>query len=133
MYLSDGIADLTFIKNFVINKKVDIKAEITKKRSGNTFELFLSFDKSTWFFYSYARGILNVLSSNQAFNDAIQTMDIDERKQKNSIGEKSFMYMITPQSKLNRFTKKFGLTQIKSGIPAAGQEISKIEETNEPE
>ncbi len=127
-YIADGMADLTFIKNYVINKKVDLKAEITKQRSGNTIELFMSFDKGTWFYFSYGRNIMYTLSSDQSYNDMVQTLDQDKRKLKTGIGDKPFSFILSQSSKLNRFIKRFGLSPIKLSIPPAGQEIIKAEE-----
>ncbi len=131
-YISNGTADLTFIKNFVINKKVDIKAEIVKKRSGNTFEMFMSFDKDTWFYFTYRGGMMQTVSSDEAYNNTVKTLDANDRKLKTGIGEKSFTFILSPLSKLNRFIKRYGLEPISTSKNAAGQEIEETE-VDEPE
>ncbi len=126
-YIANCKADLTFIKKYVINKKVDIKAEITKKRSGNSIEFLLQFDKDTWFYFTYKSNLMQTLSSDEAYNSTVQTLDSDERKQKG----KPFSFILSPTSKLNRFLKKFDLDPIKTSGGAAGQEINNQEEDSD--
>ncbi len=126
-YIADCKADLTFIKNSVVNKQVDIKAEITRKRSGNSIEFLLQFDKDTWFYFTYKANLMQTLSSDQAYNSTVQTLDSDERKQKG----KPFSFILSPTSKLNRFLKEFDLEPIKISGGAAGKEI--INSDDEPD
>lgn len=119
-YIADGTADLTMIKNNVINKKVNVKAEIVKKRSGNSIDLFLSFDKDTWYYFAYKAKMMYTLSSDEAFNTTISTLKSDERKAKSG----GFTFIQSPASRLNRFIKKFGLSPIKTSAAASGQSIS---------
>ncbi|MGQ1787208.1 hypothetical protein [Saccharicrinis sp. GN24d3] len=119
-YIADGKADLAMIKNNIINKKVDIKAEIVKKRSGNSIDLFLSFDKDTWFYFAYKAKMMYTLSSNEAFNNIVSTLKPDERKAKSG----GFTFIKSPASRLNHFISKFGLSPIKTSSDAAGQSIN---------
>ncbi len=130
-YIADGKADLAFIKSYAINKQVDVKAEITRKRSGNSLELFMQFDDKNWFFYSYKAGMMQTVSSSDIYNNTIQTLDSDERKLKTGLGEKSYTFILAPSSKLNRFLKKFGLPPIKTSSQAGGQSIGSDEEEEE--
>lgn len=128
-YVADGKADLSFIKNNVINKKVDIKAEIIKKRSGNSIDIFLSFDKNTWFYFSYKSKMMYTLSSNEAFNSTVLNLKTDERKAKSG----GFTFISAPISRLNRFIKKFGLKPLKTSSGAANQAIEINKEDKEDE
>jgi hypothetical protein len=130
-YIADGKADLNLIRDFNINKKVDVKAEIVKKRSGNSLDMFLQFDDETWFYFSYKSGMMQTLSSDASYNTTIQTLNTEERKMKTSFGEKSFTFILSPITKLNRFTKRFGLEPIKASKKAAGQIVT--EKDNKPE
>ncbi|WP_066631956.1 hypothetical protein [Labilibacter marinus] len=120
MYIADGTADLSMVNNQVLNKKVDIKAEIVKKRSGNSIDLFLSFDKSTWFYFSYKSKMMYTLSSIEAYNSTVLNLKSDERKAKSG----GFTFIQAPASRLNRFIKKFGLAPIKTSSGASGQQIN---------
>ncbi len=124
-YVADGKADLTFVKNYVINKKVEVTTEIVKKRSGNIIDLIIKFDDDTWFYFSHRGEMMQTLSSSPEYNEAVKTLDEDKRKVKGGMGEKSFTYILAPASKLNRFSKKFGYTSIKSSVGAGGQKLIK--------
>jgi hypothetical protein len=130
-YIADGTADLSLIRNYNINREVDVKAEIVRKRSGNSMDMFLRFDEETWFYFSYKSGMMQTLSSESSYNTTIQTLSADERKMKTSFGEKSFTFILSPVTKLNRFIKRFGLEPIKVSKKAAGQIIT--EKGNNPE
>ncbi|MCW3807250.1 hypothetical protein [Plebeiibacterium marinum] len=130
-YVSDGKADLTFVKNYVINKKVHVTAEIVKKRSGNYIDMIILFDKGTWFYFSHRGEMMQTLSSDPTYNEAVKTLDEDKRKLKGGIGEKSFTYILAPASKLNRFSKNYGYSAIKSSVGAGGQELIKKEKEEE--
>ncbi len=123
-YVADGKADLSFIKNKIINKTVDVKAEITKKRSGNTIDMFLSFDKNIWFYFSCKSNMMYTLSSNEEFNNTVLKLKSEDRKAKSG----GFTFIASPASQLNRFIKKFGLSPIKTSSSAAGQDINTDEE-----
>ncbi|SMO41533.1 hypothetical protein SAMN06265379_101649 [Saccharicrinis carchari] len=127
-YIADGKADLTFIRNKAVNKIVDVKAEIVKKRSGNSIDLFLSFDKNTWFYFSYKSKMMYTLSSNEEYNNTVRKLSSDERKAKSG----GFSFIAAPASRLNRFIKKFGLSPIKTSAAAEGQAIDLEAEVEAP-
>jgi len=116
-YVANGKADLTFIKNFTVNLEVNVKAEITRRRSGNSLELLLEADKSTWFFFSYKNGIMYTLSSIPEYNDYIRESETETRKKKIKAGEKSFVYMISPESKKTRFLNSLRGANVRTGNP----------------
>ncbi len=116
-YVADGKVDLAFIKNFSVNQQVNVKAEITRKRSGNSFEMLIEADKETWFFFSYKGGIMYTLSSIPEYNTYIRESKPEERKQKVRLGEKSFIYMISPDSKRSRFLKGLNGTAVQNMNP----------------
>ncbi|NPA37276.1 MAG: hypothetical protein GXO47_10555 [Chlorobi bacterium] len=108
-YQADCDADLSFIKNFSLNQKVKVKTEITPRRNGSIFEMYLEADKETWFFFSYKNGVMYILSSIPEFNSNIRESKPDDRKIRAGFGTKSYIYMISPESKLKKFMKEFGV------------------------
>ncbi len=118
-YIANGKADLALINNFIMNKVVDVKAEIIKKRSGNSIDLFLSFDENTWYYFGYKSRIMYTISSNEPYNNIVRTLKSDERKSKSG----GYSFIPAPLGRLNRFIKKFGLSPIKTSAGAAGQQI----------
>ena len=106
-YYANGKADLAFIKQFVINQEVNIKLEITKKRSGNTLEMYIEADNDMWFFFSYKNGEMYTISANGEYNTYISKLDQSKRKLK-SVGGNSYIYMISPNDKKTTFLREFG-------------------------
>ncbi len=126
-YVADGKADLAFIKNFSVNQQVNVKAEIVRKRSGNSLEMLIEVDKETWFFFSYKNGIMYTLSSIPEYNTQVRESKPDERKQKVRLGEKSFIYMISPESKKTKFLKGLKGAEVKNANPLDRENIEKQE------
>lgn len=54
-----------------INKQIDARMQITKKRSGTRVTMFIEISKYDWFFIDYYLGSLNVYSTDKEFNDII--------------------------------------------------------------
>ena len=115
-YYADGKADIAFIKQFVINQIVNVKMEITRKRSGNSIEMFIEVDKDIWFYFTYKNGIMYTLSSNGEFNTYVRELAQDKRKLK-SLGGNSYIYMISPKSKKDKFLKEFGVRKARVSNP----------------
>ncbi|MFT3738300.1 MAG: hypothetical protein QM786_06050 [Breznakibacter sp.] len=105
-YRANGTADLVFVGKNAINKQVNVKAEIVRKRSGNSIDLYIEAGPETWFYFGYKATLMQILSSNAEFNSTVQLLKPEERKQKTKIGEKTFSFIMAPESKKNRFIKR---------------------------
>jgi hypothetical protein len=125
-YIANGPADLIFIKNYIINKKVNIKAELMRKRSGNSIDIYIEFDPNVWYFFSFKAGMMQTLSSNASYNSAVQLLKPEERKMKSGMGSKPFSFIMAPDSKKNRFVKR-----IDSGAGAVAEDEEQEEEQPE--
>jgi len=88
-----------------INKKVKGVFEIERKRSGDGMTLYLEIQSDLWYFFSYRRGFMRVLSSNKAFNDIIMSIKGNDRKLPAKRGEASYMFMMAENKKKNDFLK----------------------------
>jgi len=106
-YIANGKADLAYMKQYVVNKEVKVYAEIMRKRSGNSLEMFVEFDDNTWVYFVYKNSMMQTLSSNSAYNDLVQSLKPDERKQKVGLGEKGYTFIMAPESKKKKFVAKF--------------------------
>jgi hypothetical protein len=114
-FVANGKADLAYIKQFVVNREVNVLAEITRKRSGNSIEMYIEFDAETWVYFVYKNSMMQTLSSTSTYNSIVQELKPDERKQKVGLGEKGYTFNLAPESKKKKFVSKFG----KSSAPAA--------------
>ncbi len=106
-YVADGEAELAYLKQFIVNKKAKVQAEIVRKRSGNSLDMYIEFDADNWVYFTYKNGMMQTLSSNKEYNTIVQALKADERKQKVGIGEKSFTFIMAPESKKKRFLSRF--------------------------
>jgi hypothetical protein len=106
-FKSFGKLGLSNIKNKQINKYVNGKVELIKKRSGDVFTIYLEVDKNNWYFFTYTRGIMQVISSDSDFNADITDMKPDKRKSKGLKGQELYQYMYSSPKKKKEFLRKF--------------------------
>jgi hypothetical protein len=105
-FKSFGKMGLSNIQNKQINKYVNGKVELVKKRSGDILTIYIEVDKNNWYFFTYTRGIMQAISSNADFNSAITETKPDKRKSK-AKGRESYQYMYSTERKKRDFLRKF--------------------------
>lgn len=106
-YKSFGKIGISNINKEEVNKYVDGKIMITKKRSGDLVDILLEVDANTWYFFSYRRGLMKVISSNEVFNTQIKELKRDKRKYQNAKGEEPFTYMFGTEKDKRDFERDF--------------------------
>jgi hypothetical protein len=77
-FISTGPIGLGFVGNASINKYVDGVMQIVKSRSGSRIQ-FLLRHKRQWYFFSYANGVLQAVSSDDLFNTSIENQKDEKR------------------------------------------------------
>lgn len=90
-----------------VNKYVDGKVEIVKKRSGDILNIYLEIDKNNWYFFNYTRGMMQAISSDADFNTLIQETKPDNRKAKAEKGQEPYQFMYSSDKKKIDFLRKF--------------------------
>lgn len=106
-YKSFGKIGISNIDNKQINKYVEGKVELIKKRSGDVFTIYLEVDKNNWYFFTYTRGMMQAISSDSDFNTAITETKPDKRKSKAAKGEQPYQFMYSTERKKRDFLRKF--------------------------
>lgn len=106
-YVSFGKIGISNIQNKQINKYVTGKIELVKKRSGDVLTVYLQIDKNNWYFFTYTRGIMQAISSNNDFNSAITETKPDKRKAKAAKGQQPYQFMYSTERKKRDFLRKF--------------------------
>jgi len=106
-YNSFGRIGISNIDNKQINKYVNGKVELIKKRSGDVLTIYLEIDKNNWYFFTYTRGIMQAISSNSEFNTAITETKPDKRKSKAEKGQEPYQFMYSTERKKKDFLRKF--------------------------
>lgn len=90
-----------------VNKYVDGKIEIVKKRSGDVLNIYLEIDQNNWYYFNYTRGTMQAISSDVDFNNAIQAVKPDKRKSKAEKGQEPYQFMYSSEKKKIDFIRKF--------------------------
>ncbi|MCB0402441.1 MAG: hypothetical protein KDD41_10185, partial [Flavobacteriales bacterium] len=106
-YKSFGKLGIGNIDNKQVNKYVEGKIELEKKRSGDELTIYIEIDRNTWYFFTYTRGIMQAISSDSEFNTAITETKPDKRKVKPLKGQTPYSYMYSNESKKRDFLRKF--------------------------
>lgn len=106
-YQSVGRIGIGNIFKRQLNKYVDGYIEVEKKRSGDVLNIFLELDRKNWYFFSYQRNVLQVLSSDEDFNTIIKEVKSDKRKIKWDKDQDAFSFILSNPNKKKDFLKKF--------------------------
>jgi len=80
-YVSQGTIGVGSIGSKMVNKEASGAIEIRKRKQGDELNIYIELDPTHWYFFTYNSGLMQVTSSNDAFNNAISTLKEDKRKQ----------------------------------------------------
>ncbi|MFB6258731.1 MAG: hypothetical protein ABEH38_08560 [Flavobacteriales bacterium] len=79
-FVSKGPIGIGTIHDQQIFRYVEGKVQIKKSRSGDELKIFLKLDKKNWYYFEYKRGVMQAVSSNDAFNKEIKSTDASDKK-----------------------------------------------------
>ncbi len=105
-YRSFGKIGIGSIRKEQINKYVDGTVEIVKRRSGDQYNLYIELSPKTWFFFSYTRGIMYAVSSDDVFNTIIQETKPDKAKLEVKRKEEPYKFIPGTARKRSDFLKR---------------------------
>lgn len=106
-YVSEGPLAINTIRKTPVNKKVDGRIALWKKRTGDILDIYLEADKNNWYYFRYTKGLLTAVSSDPAFNKIIQDLKSDKRESKGEKGQTPYQYAIGSEQQKNLFVRKF--------------------------
>jgi hypothetical protein len=106
-FKSYGTIGLGNFGKSVINRKVTGYVQFQNKRSGDAFDLYFETDPGTWFYFNYQRGMLQAVSSEAKFNNAINETKEEKRIAGEKDGKAPFRYQLSTERKKNEFVRKF--------------------------
>ena len=106
-FISVGKIGLGNMFKTQINKYVLGKIELVQKRSGDSFNMYLSDDNNNWYFFSYSGNQMQAVSSDEKWNTAIKEMKQEKRTVEKEKGQTSYLYNLSVNSKAKAFLKKF--------------------------
>jgi len=104
-YRSTGPIGIGSIGKMNINRRVDGIIEIVHKRTGDALQMYLELEKGTWYYFSYARGLMQTISSNSTFNDEILKLKPEKRINKEK-DKPDFEYILSTDRAVKNFLRK---------------------------
>jgi hypothetical protein len=105
---STGDIGIANVLGTQINRKIKGNIAITKKRSGDSFDLYLQISENHWYYFNYKRGLMQAYSSEAAFNEIITNTKGSDRKLKIEKGETSYVFFLSNKKKRDDFLKRLG-------------------------
>lgn len=105
-FRSKGRIGLGYVATQPLNVYVDGYIEIQRRRSGDLIDIYLKADESTWYYFSYFRGVMMVQSSSRDFNTIIVNTKIKDRRHPDSSVRVPYTYMIAVEDRLARFLQR---------------------------
>ncbi len=105
---STGELGIANVLGTQINRKIKGDILITRRRSGDSFDLYLEISENHWYYFNYNRGLMQAYSSEAAFNDIIANIKGSDRKLKVERGEASYVFFLSNNKKRTDFLKKLG-------------------------
>ena len=104
-FISVGKIGLGTINKSDLYRQVPGYLQIKKQKGADMLTLYFEFDPRTWYFFSFQKGVMSVVSSNAEFNNDIKGMKGKDRKQDVKSGP-SFQFNICSPTKRDQFLRK---------------------------
>ena len=107
-FLSTGKLGLSFAGEKYVNRLVDGFIEIGLRQSGNFINIYIETAKDQdknykWYFFHYKKGMLQAISSDPPFNDAIAAAKDKKRLKENKTTGEVYQYSLAPLERRNVF------------------------------
>ncbi|MEO8760672.1 MAG: hypothetical protein ABI388_05670 [Bacteroidia bacterium] len=102
-FISNGKIGVCNLFKSEIYRYVSGIVQIKKQKAGDVLDIYLQLDESNWYYFNYFKGVMSVVSSNQAFNAAVK--EVKDKKQKVDKGP-SYQFNTTTPIKKDIFVKK---------------------------
>jgi hypothetical protein len=105
-FRSTGKIGIGYVGTQPINVYVDGFVDIQRRRSGDMIDIYLKADASTWYYFSYFKGVMMAQAGNNDFNTLLSSIKIKERRHPDSSVKVPYTYMIAVEDRLGRFLKR---------------------------
>ncbi|MGB8491315.1 MAG: hypothetical protein WCE64_09670 [Bacteroidales bacterium] len=105
-FRSTGRIGIGIVGGQPLNVYVDGYIEIQRRRSGDMIDIYLKADRSTWYYFSYFKGIMMAQSGDSNFNNLLSNLKEKDRKDPGSTTRAPYTYMIAVENRLNRFLRR---------------------------
>jgi hypothetical protein len=107
-YTSSGQLGIGNINKTQVNKYVNGRIELIKKRGGDILNIYIELDEKNWYYFNYTRGVMLAISSNDAFNNIIKELKPEKRQKDGDKDKKepNYQYNLTTPAKKTQFLRK---------------------------
>ncbi|MCW3085398.1 MAG: hypothetical protein JWP12_2764 [Bacteroidetes bacterium] len=107
-YTSIGKIGIGNMGKTQVNKYVDGRIELIKKRGGDILNIYIELDANNWYYFNYTRGTMLAVSSNEAFNQILKDLKPEKREKTGDKDKKepNYYFNICPPSKKTQFLRK---------------------------
>ena len=106
-FLYHGPVGVIRIGNTQINKYVETYIQLSKRGSGDLFDIYFKVNNSTGYYFGYNPGSLQVSSTNREFNSIVMDLKDSVRKLKVRPGQTGFIYALAPDRRAELFLRRF--------------------------
>ncbi len=107
MWVSRGNIGLAAVGGKQLNREIPGMLVIERKRSGDILTLYLEAGPKSWYYFNYTRGLMQAISSNEAFNTVIREEKPEKRTMDTKKGEQTFRYIISTERKRRDFVIRY--------------------------
>ena len=114
-YRSVGKIGIGSINGQQVHKMVNGYMELSKRRSGDLFDVYLELDRDLWYYFGYTRGVMHVLSSNRNFNLIVGDLKTKQRQLKTKRNEEPYIFIVTTGRKKDMFLRGFLGGEVETG------------------
>lgn len=104
-YRSVGPIGIGSIDKISLNRRVEGTVEIIHKRTGDALNIYIEPEKGQWYYFSYARGLLQAISSYSTFNEEITKVKPEKRINKKK-DKPDIEYILSTDRAVKNFLKK---------------------------
>jgi hypothetical protein len=125
-YISEGMIGVGNVLKTEIFRYMNGVVQIKKQRGGDLLDIYLEPDANTWYYFTFSRGTMLAVSSNDEFNKSLETLKSKSKKMEVEKGP-SYRFDLTKKAKKDQFLDK--LKQIGAfGAPPQQEEEKKSDD-----
>jgi hypothetical protein len=104
-YLSEGKIGVGNILKTEIFRYMDGIVQIKKEKRGDVMDIYLEADPNTWYYFTYSKGRMLAVSSNEQFNTSLKELKSKSKKMTVEKGP-SYSFDVTSKTKKDDFLRK---------------------------
>jgi hypothetical protein len=131
-YLNDGKIGIATINNKPVNKYVEGYFQLLKRRSGDIMKFYFKLPNNHYYYFSYTRGVMQTLSNNDKFLDAIKEIKRRKRKLRTKRGETPYRYIVATDQNLAQFLRNMRLFEEAQATEEERLKQELLEKESEP-